>query len=186
MEKITFVKYRSIMARYISLITIIYVFGSTSSFGNTSVYNFKSIHGENILDKAHVIGTSNIKEKISKRFWDLFSIGNIDLSKSTLDRMAVFTSNATDQINPFSLALEDISLVPPIDSDGDGVTNDKEIEDGTDKNDPCDLVLAHQNCSPSTEWKNLDCDGDGVTNEMEKEDGTDPFDPCDLVLAHQN
>ncbi|MCK0192863.1 gliding motility-associated C-terminal domain-containing protein, partial [Arenibacter sp. F20364] len=71
------------------------------------------------------------------------------------------------------------------DCDGDGVTNEKEKEDGTDPLDPCDFVLAHQNCSPSTEWKNADCDGDGVTNEDEKEDGTDPLDPCDFVLAHQ-
>src|SRR5690606_12592210 len=111
--------------------------------------------------------------------WDLFSIGNLDLSMRVLDDTSVFTSSTANQINPFFLVLEDdISLVPPIDSDGDGVTNDKEIEDGTDKNDPCDFVLAHQNCSPSSAWKNADCDGDGVTNGKEKEDGTDPLDPC--------
>ncbi|MEZ4970093.1 MAG: thrombospondin type 3 repeat-containing protein [Flavobacteriaceae bacterium] len=46
--------------------------------------------------------------------------------------------------------------------------------------------MAHQNCSPSSAWKNADCDGDGVTNGKEKEDGTDSLDPCDFVLAHQN
>ncbi|HLT51213.1 MAG TPA: gliding motility-associated C-terminal domain-containing protein, partial [Arenibacter sp.] len=63
---------------------------------------------------------------------------------------------------------------------------EKEKEDKTDPFDPCDLILAHQNCSPSSDWKKSDCDGDGVTNEKEKEDKTDPFDPCDLILAHQN
>ncbi|MEZ4970095.1 MAG: gliding motility-associated C-terminal domain-containing protein [Flavobacteriaceae bacterium] len=186
MEKITFVKYRSIMARYSSLIIVIYVLGSTPSFGNTSVYNFRSIHEENILDKAHVIGTSNIEEKISKRFWDLFSIGNLYLSTRAVDKPVVFTSSADNQINSFSLALKDISMATPVDTDGDGVTNDKENEDGTDPNDPCDFILAHQNCSPSSAWKNADCDGDGVTNGKEKEDGTDSLDPCDFVLAHQN
>ena len=186
MEKITFVKYRSIMARYSSLIIVIYVLGSTPSFGNTSVYNFRSIHEENILDKAHVIGTSNIEEKISNRFWDLFSIGNLYLSTRAVDKPVVFTSSADHQINSFSLALKDISMATPVDTDGDGVTNDKENEDGTDPNDPCDFILAHQNCSPSSAWKNADCDGDGVTNGKEKEDGTDSLDPCDFVLAHQN
>src|SRR5690606_25419473 len=72
------------------------------------------------------------------------------------------------------------------DCDGDGVTNEKEKKDKTDPLDPCDLILAHQNCSPSSAWKKSDCDGDGVTNEKEKEDKTDPLDPCDLILAHQS
>jgi gliding motility-associated-like protein len=65
------------------------------------------------------------------------------------------------------------------DCDGDGVTNEKEKEDGTDPLDTCDFVLAHQTVTPSSTWNDTDCDGDGVTNEDEKEDGTDPLDPCD-------
>ena len=72
------------------------------------------------------------------------------------------------------------------DCDGDGVTDNREIADGTNPHDPCDFILAHQNCTPSSSWLNMDCDGDGVTNGKEKADCTDPLDPCDLVLAHQN
>ena len=74
----------------------------------------------------------------------------------------------------------------PVDCDGDGVTCEKEKEDGTDPNDPCSFILESQNCEPSKAWKKMDCDGDGVTNQKEKEDGTDPLDPCDLILKHQN
>jgi len=38
--------------------------------------------------------------------------------------------------------------------DGDGVTNDKEKTDGTRSNlIPAILILAHQNCTPSLQWK---------------------------------
>ena len=88
--------------------------------------------------------------------------------------------NGLEWLNPFY----EISVDP--DCDGDGVTCKQEEQDGTDPNDPCDFVLEHQDCTPSTAWKNSDCDGDGVTNQKEKEDGTDPLDPCDLILEHQN
>src|SRR5690606_37837492 len=37
----------------------------------------------------------------------------------------------------------------PVDCDGDGVSCEKEKEDGTDPNDPCDFILESQNCEPS-------------------------------------
>ena len=83
--------------------------------------------------------------------------------------------------NPF-----EASIGNPDDCDGDGVTCEQEVFDGTDPNDPCDFILEHQNCTPSTTWLNMDCDGDGVTNGKEKYDGTDPLDPCSFVLEHQN
>ncbi len=83
--------------------------------------------------------------------------------------------------NPF-----EASIGNPDDCDGDGVTCEQEVIDGTDPNDPCDFILEHQNCTPSTTWLNMDCDGDGVTNGKEKYDGTDPLDPCSFVLEHQN
>ena len=79
-----------------------------------------------------------------------------------------------------------VYVTPLKDVDGDGVSCDQEAKDGTDPNDPCDFILAHQDCEPSDKWKKDDCDGDGVTNGKEKEDGTDPLDPCDFILAHQN
>jgi gliding motility-associated-like protein len=60
-----------------------------------------------------------------------------------------------------------------VDTDGDGVTDDQEITDGTDPNDPCEFVLAHTTVAPSTDWLALDCDNDNVTNEQELEDGQD-------------
>ena len=105
--------------------------------------------------------------------------GNTDTISNT--HIALPSSwNGLEWLNPFY----EISVDP--DCDGDGVTCKQEEQDGTDPNDPCDFVLEHQDCTPSTAWKNSDCDGDGVTNQKEKEDGTDPLDPCDLILEHQN
>ena len=63
------------------------------------------------------------------------------------------------------------------DSDGDGVKDGTEIADGTDANDSCKFVLAHQTLTPSAAWNTADCDNDGVTNTQEKLDGTDPLNP---------
>src|SRR5690606_7943993 len=75
--------------------------------------------------------------------------------------------------------------ISTVDCDGDGVSCDREKKDDTDPNDPCDFILASQDCEPSPAWKKADCDGDGVTNGQEKNDGTDPLDSCDLIPAHQ-
>ena len=69
------------------------------------------------------------------------------------------------------------------DSDGDGVTDDQEIADGTDPNDPCDFVIANITLEQTGDYLVADCDGDGVTNGDEINDGTNPEDPCDLVVA---
>ena len=58
--------------------------------------------------------------------------------------------NVTDPLNP--------------DTDGDGVTDGIEANDGTDPNNPCDAILANQDVTPSTDWNNNDCDNDGLTN----------------------
>ncbi|MHA8071868.1 invasin domain 3-containing protein [Aquirufa ecclesiirivi] len=61
------------------------------------------------------------------------------------------------------------------DVDGDGVSDEKETTDGTDKNDPCSYLVASQDFSKtSLTWKSADCDGDGTTN------GTDaaPLNSC--------
>ncbi|WP_375334199.1 gliding motility-associated C-terminal domain-containing protein [Flagellimonas sp. C4] len=104
----------------------------------------------------------------------------LDLENSYNSQSLTFDFQRTSLWNPLSFCYGSD------DCDGDGVTTDQENIDGTDPNDPCDFVLAHQNCSPSYKWKKMDCDGDGVTNGREKHDGTDPLDPCDFVLAHQN
>jgi gliding motility-associated-like protein len=171
MEKTTFVKYSRIIARCFSLIAILFVFGITSA--NTEVSTYISSTSDNVSATVFEDKTTISLDRLWwNYFWSPFS-GNILYSTEyKYSNVEVFKAN--------------YSLVPPMDSDGDGVTNDKESEDGTDPNDSCDFILAHQNCTPSSAWKNGDCDGDGVTNIKEKEDGTDPLDCCDFVLAHQN
>ncbi len=64
------------------------------------------------------------------------------------------------------------------DSDGDGVLDTKETEDGTDPNNPCDYIIASATVTVSGDYLIADCDGDGVTNNQEITDGTNPEDPC--------
>ena len=78
----------------------------------------------------------------------------------------------------------DATACAVIDIDGDGVTDDQEIADGTDPNDPCDFVIASISEVQSGDYLIADCDGDGVTNEVEILDGTNPEDPCDFVSAN--
>lgn len=65
-----------------------------------------------------------------------------------------------------------------LDTDGDGITDDQEELDGTDKNDPCDPL---QNPgyegydADNTSWQDADCDGDGVSNGEEVNASTDPY-----------
>ena len=69
------------------------------------------------------------------------------------------------------------------DSDGDGVTDDQEVLDGTNPLDPCSFILASATLSPNAAWNAADCDGDGVTDGTEVADRTNPLDPCSFILA---
>ena len=68
-----------------------------------------------------------------------------------------------------------------MDTDGDGVEDPDEVTDGTNPNDPCDLIVANQLVAPSAAWLADDCDGDGVPNGTEVTDMTDPLDECDYT-----
>ena len=70
-----------------------------------------------------------------------------------------------------------------LDTDGDGVTDEQEITDGTDPNNPCDFEIASITGAQTGDWLVADCDGDGVTNEQEVADGSNPEDPCDFDEA---
>ncbi|MBK8723351.1 MAG: hypothetical protein IPL95_14105 [Saprospiraceae bacterium] len=59
----------------------------------------------------------------------------------------------------------DISCMKLLDCDGDGVTNQQEIADGTNPLNSCSFKLASQTVATSASWKSIDCDGDGVINE---------------------
>ncbi|MGH1438334.1 MAG: hypothetical protein ACRBG0_28140, partial [Lewinella sp.] len=111
-------------------------------------------------------------------------------------------TDMTDPNDPCSLVLASVSMnaTDMGDCDGDGVTNDDEINgtdgdfstpgDNTDPNDPCDLNIGDVSL-PATDMG--DCDGDGVTNDEEINgtdgdpstpgDNTDPNDPCDINLG---
>ena len=64
------------------------------------------------------------------------------------------------------------------DTDGDGILDFDEINDGTDQNDPCSPVQDEgygDYDATNSIWAAADCDGDGVTNGDEATNGTDPY-----------
>lgn len=65
-----------------------------------------------------------------------------------------------------------------IDTDGDGVSDDMEFLEDSDKNDPCDPEQAAGYTGYDIDnaiWATADCDDDGITNEDEVSNGTDPY-----------
>ncbi|WP_188476220.1 gliding motility-associated C-terminal domain-containing protein [Dokdonia pacifica] len=66
-----------------------------------------------------------------------------------------------------------------LDDDGDGVTDEQEEIDGTDPNDPCDVVIANQTLPTEDVFNDADCDNDGLTNEEEITGVDDPMTPAD-------
>ncbi len=66
------------------------------------------------------------------------------------------------------------------DCDGDGVSNDDEVNGGTDPNDPCSYNDMDQDLAIVTsEWNSIDCDMDGLTNNEETTGIDDPLTPND-------
>ena len=65
----------------------------------------------------------------------------------------------------------------PVDTDGDGWTDDIEQIFSTNVSDLCDFPYGSvsQDTTPSYTWENLDCDGDGVSNAEELINGTNPL-----------
>ncbi|NKI32919.1 LamG-like jellyroll fold domain-containing protein [Croceivirga thetidis] len=64
------------------------------------------------------------------------------------------------------------------DTDGDGISDEDEILNGTDGNNPCDpaQVAGYTGYDPNNSiWQAADCDNDGVLNGDEFENGTDPY-----------
>ncbi|MBC6998170.1 hypothetical protein [Cytophaga sp. FL35] len=65
-----------------------------------------------------------------------------------------------------------------LDSDGDGITDEQEELNGTNKNNPCDPKPTSGYTgydANSTVWLAADCDIDGISNAQELTDGSDPF-----------
>jgi len=65
-----------------------------------------------------------------------------------------------------------------LDSDGDGIFDEQEINDGTNKNDPCDPIQNEGYFgfdSTNAIWREADCDNDGFKNGDEVDHGTKPY-----------
>ena len=82
------------------------------------------------------------------------------------------------------VAFQPISFSNPqtieLDTDGDGVIDNEEFLNGTDRTNPCDPIQGpgySQFDSSNTIWPQADCDGDGVNNITELNDGDDTTDP---------
>ena len=87
---------------------------------------------------------------------------SLDCDNDGLDNGDELTNN-TDVFNP--------------DTDGDGVLDGTEVNDLTNPNDPCDLLVTSITVAATSEWLNLDCDNDGLTNGNEVSLGTEVFNP---------
>ncbi|SFW69449.1 hypothetical protein SAMN05660313_03478, partial [Cellulophaga fucicola] len=111
-------------------------------------------NGDNVIDVTYSITTD--------------STGNWSLNTETqspingafpvLADEDVIDITATDPAGNSGIGVVTIS----VDTDGDGLTNNDEIDLGTDPNNP-------------------DTDGDGISDGQEVTDGTDPLDDCDSI-----
>ena len=77
---------------------------------------------------------------------------------------------------------DDTGTTPPemiaIDTDGDGIFDEQETLNGTNKNNPCDPKTNSGYTgfdADNSTWLAADCDTDGITNAQELTDNTDPF-----------
>ena len=114
--------------------------------------------------------------------WTLMELDPLDLCDFVLESQTLDPSQEwldTDCDNDgLTMVRKEIGIDPlNEDTDGDGVIDGDEVNDGTDPLDVCDFEFDSQTVDPSQEWMELDCDGDGVTNGQEVEDETDPTDP---------
>ena len=90
--------------------------------------------------------------------------------------------------DPYSTALALRTLLFPRDSDGDGMSDECEIEHGLDPNDPGDALLDNDNdgllnldeCRRGTDPNEPDTDMDGVDDPIEIQCLSDPLNPADF------
>jgi gliding motility-associated-like protein len=103
---------------------------------------------------------------------------------------AVTASGLTSPNYSFNYISGNLTIVA-VDTDGDGVPDHVEDQDGTDSNDPRDYkdsdgdgvpdyVETQDGTDPNDPSDFKDSDGDGVPDYVEAQDGTDPNDPTDF------
>ena len=118
---------------------------------------------------------------------------NDDTMIESLETVTAEISGAS--VGTINIATADATITDDdVDTDGDGATDDKEDQTGTDKNSACSVNLADISVAAASTG---DCDGDGVTDadELNGNDG-DPLvndadssqtvhtDPCSLIIAN--
>ncbi|AEM71348.1 hypothetical protein Murru_2310 [Allomuricauda ruestringensis DSM 13258] len=84
-------------------------------------------------------------------------------------------SNGKELANSTNPYLDEIG---GIDTDGDGIKDEREVLDGTNLNDPCDPIHSDGYTGYDSDneiWVNSDCDDDGINNGDELSQATDPY-----------
>lgn len=95
--------------------------------------------------------------------------------------------DAVEGPNPVTLIFVDGQSAPePVDTDGDGLSDDEEAALGTDSNNPdsdADGVLDGGEVNSGTDPLKPDTDGDGYTDKEELDLQSDPLDPASVPTA---
>ena len=133
---------------------------------NTNVFN-PDTDGDGVTDGSEV---GDVTDPLNPCSFNINSVTltpsvewlSLDCDNDGLDNGDELTNN-TDVFNP--------------DTDGDGVLDGTEVNDLTNPNDPCDLLVTSITVAATSEWLNLDCDNDGLTNGNEVTLGTEIFNP---------
>ncbi|MFM7019787.1 MAG: putative Ig domain-containing protein [Aquirufa sp.] len=73
-------------------------------------------------------------------------------------------SSAGTGITPSDIDLDGLRNPYDLESDGDGVLDQTEVNDNTNPRNGCSYLLIHRTLPTSSNWQQGDCDGDGVLN----------------------
>lgn len=138
---------------------------------------------EDAASEAYIVATAEVNFGTTSGGWQRFSVPFDYAGPATTNThiLVTFTTNMTPGggSGGDELFIDDIELIyptsAPVDSDGDGVTDSDEQNDGTNSSDLCSFNLSSQTLAPSATWESTDCDLDGVSNADELLNGTDPL-----------
>ncbi|MEY4273786.1 MAG: hypothetical protein RL638_734, partial [Bacteroidota bacterium] len=73
-------------------------------------------------------------------------------------------SSAGAGLTPTDIDLDGLRNPFDVESDGDGVLDQTEVNDNTNPRNACSYLLIHRTVTTSANWQQGDCDGDGVIN----------------------